>query len=1093
MFTKRLRQYFTSSTRFRGHNYCNRRKVSLRAYTDEVFEFVVLGSKKYRVFILKSSWDLSVGDIIAHCNCPYYQTQTRESFCKHIWAVLAFMDQLVHIDIFRKSTRSNMFRLDEYGAREGLFEDEFMDMIKERISDVGIVSGQERLPEKQPWKRDIENLGKTIQMASMEKVRQQNYRELYYALEIPSNYQNWSDLRLRIFQRERMASGTMGRLKRYSCPARWDSLYAELANSQDREIVTMFNSHLVKKHGNTDAYLSIPHPLQQLALEKIAPSGRLIALYENVPYNRQDHVHLSFDKEPFVFHPYVAATEKFWKLAGILQWGEKRVPFSEVRIMSPCNFIVWEDIVHPFSIKKEYRPYFEQVCCKKELNIPKEHRDDLKMFIEDFMNPEDILFDESFNFKKELLKGIPKFDISNNPHKIEGFLYFEYDGEKHEPLAESKLKKRDDGDVFFAKDVGHEREVVEKIESLDCIGSIPSMSHNRYAIQPDHFVEVVQYLNENGVEVRAEGDKLVSPTRAFSSVSSGVNWFGLDSEVEFEDLKIAAPEILKAARENRQYVRLAGNKLGILPKNWLKRYMRLQELAIKNKDGTLHFHNSQALILDALLEEQVVERDESYSKIVESFKNYKKLKMVEAPKAFKGVLRPYQKIGLSWMMFLQELNMAGCLADDMGLGKTIQVLALLQKRKFSRKRKSKTSCIVVPKTVVSNWNNEVSKFTPGLNVCIYEGSERESLRQGFSDVDIVIMTYGILRRDILELKKNHFDYVILDEAQAIKNESSLSAKTVCLLNASHRLALTGTPVENHLGELFSIFKFLIPGIFSKKISSYQNLNQIDDATELVLKGLRPFMLRRTKEEVLTDLPEKIETVLYCDMPSEQQKEYDKIKNYYRTHLSEKIDLQGINKSKIQILEALMRLRQAACHPGLLDSDKISQGSGKMEALVEQLETIRSEGKRALVFSQFTSMLSIVKKELERTGIFYSYLDGSTRNREKVISEFKNHPDISIFLISLKAGGVGLNLTEANYCFILDPWWNPAVESQAIDRAYRIGQKNKVTAYKLISKNTVEEKIVELQNKKKELYKDVMFSNDNILKKITMEDVSYLFS
>ena len=616
---------------------------------------------------------------------------------------------------------------------------------------------------------------------------------------------------------------------------------------------------------------------------------------------------------------------------------------------------------------------------------------------------------------------------------------------------------------------------------------------NQYVICPDHFIKAIQFLSDLKVNVTARNKKVVYPSGIFSNISSGVDWLELDSEMKFEDIKIAIPDILKSAKEGRQYVRLSDEKLGILPTNWLKRYLKLKELAIKSKDGKLHFNNSQALILDTLLENQTVKKDESYSKILDSFKNHNKLKPVNPAKAFIGSLRPYQKTGLSWMRFLCDMNMGGCLADDMGLGKTIQVLALLQKRKSIRQRKSKTSCIIVPKTIISNWNNETAKFTPNLKVCIYEGMERESLRKTFSNFDIVIMTYGILRRDILELKQFHFDYLILDEAQAVKNESSLSSKAACLLDASHRLALTGTPVENHIGELFTIFKFLLPDIFHKKISSYKKLSDFDDDTRLVLKALRPFMLRRTKDEVLKELPEKTETILYCEMSSAQKQEYDKIKNYYRTHLSQTINLQGINKSKIQILEALTRLRQAACHPRLLDSKKTTQKSGKIEMLGEQLKTIQAEGKRALVFSQFTSMLSIVKEELDKNNILHTYLDGNTRNREKIISNFKTNPHISIFLISLKAGGVGLNLTEANYCFILDPWWNPAVETQAVDRAYRIGQKNKVTAYKLISKNTVEEKIIELQNKKKNLYKEVMFYNENLLKKITREDISYLFS
>ncbi len=445
------------------------------------------------------------------------------------------------------------------------------------------------------------------------------------------------------------------------------------------------------------------------------------------------------------------------------------------------------------------------------------------------------------------------------------------------------------------------------------------------------------------------------------------------------------------------------------------------------------------------------------------------------------------------MVFLEKLQFGGCLADDMGLGKTIQVLALLLHRKQTKPSKTPPSLIIVPKTLMTNWRKEASKFAPDLNVLLYEGSTRFEKLEQFLEQDIILMTYGVLRRDILSLKEILFDYVILDEAQAIKNESSQTTKASRLLQTQHRLALTGTPIENHIGELFSIFKFLLPGLFHKNIASYKNLSDESDTPGLLLKALRPFLLRRTKEEVLKDLPEKNEIILYCDMEPQQKAEYARVKNYYKTQLNKNIDSQGLNKSKIQILEALTRLRQVSCHPALIDPKKKDMTSGKIETLVEHLLTIRKQNKKALVFSQFTSMLALVKDALNKEEIKYSYLDGKSVKRDGIVEEFKQSKDINVFLISLKAGGVGLNLTEAEYCFILDPWWNPAVENQAIDRAHRIGQKNKVMAYKLITKDSIEEKILELQNKKKRLYKDLEFSNESFLKKISLDDITYLFS
>ena len=1095
MLTEQLKDYFFPSTASRGTKYYKQKRVHLLSCTDHAFRFTVSGSESYTVTIFRGAEQHS-NSVIVHCTCPYFQGY--QGHCKHTWACFAFMDHFRFAKNFLKSVHPPMlYDLESHAIASRQSEDHWLELIEKHLEENGKNELELEKSDTQ-WKRQMEALKEDMKIAStvaqISKRKHQNYRELYYVVNTVPYRQRDNELIIDLFQKERLKSGKMGRLKKYTCSYSLTGIYDSLSNEQDRDIVITFASHLENyRYRNNENHFVIPKLLCSLALEKMSETGRLVTSIED-DYSRQPNYQpLSFDQTPLLFRPCVSATDNFWELEGRFLSGDQMFSHKEVEIMDSVNFAICDGIIRPFSMKGEHSPLLAQARNDKKLKIPKEHRDDLKVFIEQFMDPSDVIFDESFNFKKELLKGNPRFDIADDPQKIEGILCFEYDGEKHVPLTKDAITKEAANDIFFVKDIEQEKSVVGQIQSSEFFSRDSSEIDNKYTINSESFLEAVQFLNEIGVEVMAEGRQVIPPTKTFSAVSSGVDWLELDSEVEFDNLKIAAPQILKIAQENRQYIRLSDNRMGVLPKNWLKRYMRLKELAIKNKDGKLQFHGSQALILDALLEDQNVERDEAYSKILHSFKNYKKLKQVAPAKNFNGTLRPYQKTGLSWMNFLQDMNMAGCLADDMGLGKTIQVLALLQKRKYLKKRTSKTSCIVVPKTIISNWNSEAAKFAPNLNVCIYEGVDRKSLRENFSNFDIIILTYGVLRRDVMELRKFHFDYVILDEAQAIKNESSLSAKSAYLLKSNHRLAMTGTPVENHLGELFSIFKFLLPNVFRKKIASYKNLNTIDDATELILKGLRPFILRRTKEEVLTELPEKTESVLYCEMPTKQKNEYEKIKAYYKTHLSEKIQLQGINKSKIQILEALTRLRQVACHPGLLDPKKSAHDSGKTDALIEQLETIQAEGKRALVFSQFTSMLSIVKSKLDKNSIAYSYLDGSTRKREQVISEFKNNPQISIFLISLKAGGVGLNLTEANYCFILDPWWNPAVENQAIDRAYRIGQKNKVTAYKLISKNTVEEKIVELQNKKKNLIKNVMSYNENILKKMTLEDVSYLFS
>ncbi len=346
------------------------------------------------------------------------------------------------------------------------------------------------------------------------------------------------------------------------------------------------------------------------------------------------------------------------------------------------------------------------------------------------------------------------------------------------------------------------------------------------------------------------------------------------------------------------------------------------------------------------------------------------------------------------------------------------------------------------------------------------------------------------------MKANHFEYVILDEAQAIKNANSVTAKTCRVLNAEHHLVMTGTPVENHLGDLWSLFEFLNPGLLgSAKTFAGLAKERGDTTTALntLAAGLSPYILRRTKQQVASDLPSKTEQTIYCELESKQRAQYEELRHYYATSLQSKVATDGLNRSKIQVLEALLRLRQAACHPGLVDTHRKSDGSAKLAALTEQITEVLEGGHKALVFSQFTKFLALVRDHLDARGIHYEYLDGRTRKREEAVRRFQEDPASRLFLISLKAGGHGLNLTAADYVFLLDPWWNPAVEAQAGSRAHRIGQTRPVFAYRLIARDTVEEKILELQEKKLALAESIIREDQNILRTLTTEDLSLLLS
>ena len=617
---------------------------------------------------------------------------------------------------------------------------------------------------------------------------------------------------------------------------------------------------------------------------------------------------------------------------------------------------------------------------------------------------------------------------------------------------------------------------------------------SRLELKAPQLGRVVAQLLAEGWHVEADGKLYRQPGKVEIEVTTGIDWFELHGKVQFEDMHIDLPQLLAALKKGENTVVLGDGSLGMLPEAWLKKYGLLAGMG-KAENGHLKFERNQLGLLDALLAAQPEARcDAAFSKIRKELQNFEGIKAADPPKEFQGELRGYQREGLGWLHFLRRFGFGGCLADDMGLGKTVQVLALLDARR-QETRQPMPNLVVVPKSLIFNWQAEAARFTPHLRVLDHTGLTRKKPGAHFQDYDLVLTTYGTLRRDALEFKDCLFDYCILDEAQAVKNAKSESAKAARLLQASHRLTVTGTPIENHLGELWSQFEFLNPGMLGQaSVFQLAGARAPEPETrELLAKALRPFLLRRTKEQVAKDLPQKTEQTLYAEMEPAQRKLYDELRDHYRLSLLGKIERDGIAKSKIQILEALLRLRQAACHPGLIDKKRSAEPSAKLDLLLPQLNEVLQEGHKALVFSQFTSMLAILRDRLDQDKIPYEYLDGRTRDRGAKVEHFQTDPFCKLFLISLKAGGLGLNLTAAEYVFLLDPWWNPAVEAQAIDRTHRIGQTCPVFAYRLIVKDTVEEKVLELQSKKRALADAILNADNSLIRNLGREDLELLLS
>ena len=579
------------------------------------------------------------------------------------------------------------------------------------------------------------------------------------------------------------------------------------------------------------------------------------------------------------------------------------------------------------------------------------------------------------------------------------------------------------------------------------------------------------------------------------ALSSEVDWFDLNLDIDFDGIGLTLEELKKALQKEKKFVRLRNGSIARLPEKLIRKLQYLIEFG-QTSDGKIRFRDHHLSFVDKLLDEaDKREVDEFSQQKIERLQEFTRIKTFKIPKNLRGELRDYQKAGYNWLNFLKEFSFGGCLADDMGLGKTVQTLCFLQNE---INNKNLPNLIVSPTSVLFNWQREIEKFTPDIEFVLHYGTKRSRDVRALRNKTLILTTYGHLRRDINFLKDIDFHYVILDESQNIKNPQSETAQAARNLNSKNRLALTGTPVENNTMDLWSQFSFLSPGLlgsqsffketFMRPIEKDQDVQAADTLKKLIF----PFILRRTKDEVVKELPPKVESVIYSPMSEAQQKFYDQVREAYRNSIIKDIESKGLNKSTMRVLEGLTKLRQVACHPHLVDSS-FDEEAGKFEALKLMIDDIISEDHKVLVFSQFVRMLTIIREHFEEQAIDYSYLDGSTKDRAGAVDKFQNDEHIKIFLISLKAGGIGLNLTAADYVIHYDPWWNPAVEMQAIDRAHRIGQTKKVFAYKLISKDSVEEKILQLQEQKKELVKKLITTESGLFKSLKKSDIIDLFS
>jgi SNF2 family DNA or RNA helicase len=580
---------------------------------------------------------------------------------------------------------------------------------------------------------------------------------------------------------------------------------------------------------------------------------------------------------------------------------------------------------------------------------------------------------------------------------------------------------------------------------------------------------------------------------------SSVNWFDLEAEFVSEDQTVDLGAVRLFLESGRKFIPLKDGSFAEVDLAELKTAATLLEeagaLPGKAKTKLPLFH---ATALDLLATIGDVEIEAKARRAIAELKEIDGIPPVKTPDGLSATLRHYQEAGLSWLWFLFRHGLSGVLADDMGLGKTIQALALLLKVK--QEHGSQPVLVVAPTSVLPNWEREIERFVPTLTRFTWHGADRKENVGMLAQVDVVLTSYSLIRRDIEELKQVKFRTVILDEAQNIKNADSATAQACKAIDAESRVALTGTPLENRLSELWSIFDFLMPG-FLGSIDSFHDrfehpiMVQADvDTRERLKKRIHPFILRRLKTEVAKDLPPKTEVITWVDMEPGQQALYREVLQETKRKVYDQIEKQGFNKSRISILSALMRLRQVCCDPRLLKMPPgtVLPASAKLDRFGELVDELIREDHRALVFSQFTEMLELLKEQADAKKLPYLYLDGRTKDRMSKVDAFNAPDGPPVFFISLKAGGTGLNLTAADYVIHYDPWWNPAVEDQATDRTHRIGQTRSVFSYKLITRNTVEEKILGLQQRKRELAAGVLGTDADVGKALTEKDVEDLF-
>jgi len=1150
--TDQLSYVVTANTMMRGDEYFYQGRVRRVDRVRTMLAAEVQGAKLYDV-VLRADPSASDGAVTltASCSCPTFAS-TGKSVCKHIWAVLLFLEESPDLMTGIGITPRCMIDLKTTSAGQA-------EPQRTRAGDAPEIEVGSDIAN---WTRQLTGMQRTAPI----HLRPTNGtwpidRQIIYQLDLPDLARS-RELVVRFAVRQPVRDGGWSKLQIRGMRR---SEISTLPDPDDCRILSLLFGAVMQPYHWQDreshSRVVLPESVERTLVELMAKTGRCVLVREDERTSEDELLPLTWDSgEPWDLTLRIdslpSPKEQRYVLGTFLtRAGDHDIAAQDVEAVTQGGLIM-----HANTARVLRRPidalWARAMTTRRQLVFTEAHLDQVLQMVFTMPAPPVLQLPDGVHVERTTAVPQPLVRISRTVGS------YGYRASARNKLLNAELLFRYGSTLVTARDTRRciyeteQRRCLDRHEDAELVArramvlagfrAAPVQSDQSddpyaFTLAPTGLNSAVQHLMQLGWDVEVEGDVYRRPSAFKMRIGgSGIDWFSLEGTADFGGESVELPALLKALANGSRFVKLGDGSTGLLPDEWIDRLGLLRNVTQTDASGQVSMRASQIGLIDTMLErDPEIEFDAQVRRARQRLRSFTRVRPRSAPRGFVGELRPYQRDGLGWLHFLRELGFGGCLADDMGLGKTVQVLALLEQRRQQRVRdKGKTppSLIVVPRSLLHNWQAEAARFTPRMRVLAFAGADRvsalmESAPSGskaarkkgkpvsgkviagrMDAFDVVLTTYGTLRKDIPILGDVAFDYAILDEAQAIKNAETESAKAVRKLQASHRLAMSGTPIENHIGELHSLFEFLNPGMLGRNLDWVTRPGGRDTSRSLdrgssnggdaaaenpmhatLARTIRPFVLRRTKQDVASDLPEKSEQTILCDLGARQRRLYNELRDHYRSALMSRIEKSGIARSKIMVLEALLRLRQAACHCALVDTAYEETPSAKLDVLLPQLSEVTEEGNKALVFSQFTSLLSIVRKRLDEAGIRYAYLDGRTKDRAARVAEFQEDPECRLFLISLKAGGVGLNLTAAGYVFLLDPWWNPAVEAQAIDRAHRIGQTQRVFAYRLIARDTVEERVLELQESKRELADSIIRADAGLLRSLTAEELSKLLS